>query len=59
MFLIIGLGFLIVFNVYFINPKSILLVNPTSRKTSYLVYDSYINRKMKDNTKKCICVHTP
>ena len=45
--------------IYFINHKLILHVNPTSRKTSYLIYDSNFDRKMKDNTRKCVCVYTP
>lgn len=45
--------------IYFINHKLILNGNSTSRKTSCLIYDSNFDRKMKGNTRKCVCVHTP
>jgi len=40
--------------IYFINHKLILHVNPTSRRIAYLIYDSNFDRKMKDNTRKCV-----
>jgi len=45
--------------IYFINHKLILHVNPTSKRTTYLIYDSNFDRKMKDNTRKCVFGHTP